>query len=79
LNLAVSLSCEAPRFGQSDYVHPQQIMASMTGVKPEEIAELMAFLVSPGARRMPGSAVRTDGNEVNQSDVVRSRGCVGFW
>src|ERR1700723_1466958 len=32
--------------------------------KPEEIAELMAFLVSPGARWMTGSAVRMDGNEV---------------
>jgi 3-oxoacyl-[acyl-carrier protein] reductase len=32
--------------------------------KPEEIAELMAFLVSPGAKWMTGSAVRMDGNEV---------------
>jgi 3-oxoacyl-[acyl-carrier protein] reductase len=32
--------------------------------KPEEIAELMAFLVSHGARWMTGSAVRMDGNEV---------------
>ena len=32
--------------------------------KPEEIAELMAFLVSPGARWMTGSALRMDGNEV---------------
>jgi 3-oxoacyl-[acyl-carrier protein] reductase len=32
--------------------------------RPEEIAELMAFLVSPGARWMTGSAVRMDGNEV---------------
>jgi 3-oxoacyl-[acyl-carrier protein] reductase len=31
---------------------------------PEEIAELMAFLVSPGARWMTGSAVRMDGGEV---------------
>lgn len=30
----------------------------------EEIAELMAFLVSPGARWMTGSAVRMDGGEV---------------
>jgi NAD(P)-dependent dehydrogenase (short-subunit alcohol dehydrogenase family) len=64
LNLAVSLLCEAPRFVQSDYVHHEQIIASMTGVKPEEITELMAFLVSPGARWMTGSAVRMDGNEV---------------
>jgi 3-oxoacyl-[acyl-carrier protein] reductase len=32
--------------------------------RPEEIAELMAFLVSPRARWMTGSAVRMDGNEV---------------
>jgi 3-oxoacyl-[acyl-carrier protein] reductase len=32
--------------------------------EPEEIAELMAFLVSPGARWMPGSALRMDGGEV---------------
>lgn len=30
----------------------------------EEIAELMAFLVSPGARWMTGSALRMDGGEV---------------
>ncbi|PMD46933.1 short-chain dehydrogenase/reductase SDR [Hyaloscypha variabilis F] len=32
--------------------------------EPEEIAELMAFLVSPAARWMTGSAVRMDGGEV---------------
>jgi 3-oxoacyl-[acyl-carrier protein] reductase len=32
--------------------------------KPEEIAELIAFLISPGAKWMTGSAVRMDGNEV---------------
>ncbi len=31
---------------------------------PEEIAELMAFLVSPGARWMTGSSLRMDGGEV---------------
>jgi 3-oxoacyl-[acyl-carrier protein] reductase len=31
---------------------------------PAEIAELMAFLVSPGARWLTGSAVRMDGGEV---------------
>jgi 3-oxoacyl-[acyl-carrier protein] reductase len=30
----------------------------------QEIAELMAFLVSPGARWMSGSALRMDGGEV---------------
>jgi 3-oxoacyl-[acyl-carrier protein] reductase len=32
--------------------------------EPEEIAELMAWLVSPGARWMTGSALRMDGGEV---------------
>jgi 3-oxoacyl-[acyl-carrier protein] reductase len=32
--------------------------------KPEEIAELMAFLVSPGAHWMTGSTLRMDGGEV---------------
>lgn len=32
--------------------------------EPEEIAELMAFLVSPGARWMTGSMLRMDGGEV---------------
>lgn len=32
--------------------------------EPEEIAELMAFLVSPGARWMTGSSIRMDGGGV---------------
>jgi NAD(P)-dependent dehydrogenase (short-subunit alcohol dehydrogenase family) len=32
--------------------------------EPEEIAALMAFLVSPGAHWMTGSALRMDGGEV---------------
>ena len=32
--------------------------------EPNEIAELMAFLVSPGARWMTGSTLRMDGGEV---------------
>jgi 3-oxoacyl-[acyl-carrier protein] reductase len=32
--------------------------------EPEELADLMAFLVSPGARWMTGSAIRMDGGEV---------------
>ncbi|APG03901.1 short-chain dehydrogenase [Luteibacter rhizovicinus DSM 16549] len=32
--------------------------------EPEEIAELMAFLVSPGAKWMTGSTIRMDGGEV---------------
>jgi 3-oxoacyl-[acyl-carrier protein] reductase len=39
-----------------------------TGIRrygePEEIAELMAFLVSPSARWLTGSALRMDGGEV---------------
>jgi 3-oxoacyl-[acyl-carrier protein] reductase len=35
--------------------------------EPEEIAELMAFLVSPGARWMTGSALRMDGGEVKST------------
>jgi 3-oxoacyl-[acyl-carrier protein] reductase len=31
--------------------------------KPEEIVDLMAFLVSPAARRMTGSVLRMDGGE----------------
>lgn len=32
--------------------------------EPEEIAELMAFLVSPGAKWLTGTAIRMDGGEV---------------
>jgi NAD(P)-dependent dehydrogenase (short-subunit alcohol dehydrogenase family) len=32
--------------------------------RPEEIADLMAFLVSPAARWITGSAIRMDGGEV---------------
>jgi NAD(P)-dependent dehydrogenase (short-subunit alcohol dehydrogenase family) len=32
--------------------------------QPEEIAELMAFLVSPGAKYMTGAMLRMDGGEV---------------
>jgi 3-oxoacyl-[acyl-carrier protein] reductase len=42
---------------------PQDAGISRYG-EPEEIAELMAFLVSPGARWMTGSVLRMDGGEV---------------
>lgn len=42
---------------------PEEAGISRYG-KPEEIAELMAFLVSPGAKWMTGSSVRMDGGEV---------------
>ena len=32
--------------------------------KPEDIADLMAFLVSPAAKWMTGASVRMDGGEV---------------
>jgi len=42
---------------------PQEAGIARYGT-PEEIADLMAFLVSPGARWMTGSALRMDGGEV---------------
>ena len=42
---------------------PQEVGIARYG-EPEEIAELMAFLVSPGARWMTGSTPRMDGGEV---------------
>jgi 3-oxoacyl-[acyl-carrier protein] reductase len=42
---------------------PKEVGIARYG-KPEEIAELMAFLVSPGARWMTGSTLRMDGGEV---------------
>ena len=42
---------------------PEQAGISRYG-QPEEIAELIAFLVSPQARWMTGSAVRMDGGEI---------------
>jgi 3-oxoacyl-[acyl-carrier protein] reductase len=42
---------------------PREVGIARYG-EPEEIAELMAFLVSPGARWMTGSMLRMDGGEV---------------
>jgi 3-oxoacyl-[acyl-carrier protein] reductase len=42
---------------------PAQVGISRYG-QPEEIADLMAFLVSPRAKWMTGSAVRMDGGEI---------------
>jgi len=42
---------------------PKEVGIARYG-QPEEIAELLAFLVSPGARWMTGSALRMDGGEV---------------
>ena len=45
---------------------PQEAGIARYG-EPEEIAELMAFLVSPGARWMTGSTLRMDGGEVKSA------------
>jgi 3-oxoacyl-[acyl-carrier protein] reductase len=42
---------------------PEEAGISRYG-QPEEIAELLAFLVSPAARWMTGASVRMDGGEV---------------
>jgi 3-oxoacyl-[acyl-carrier protein] reductase len=42
---------------------PEEVGIARFG-KPEEIAELMAFMVSPAAKWMTGSSVRMDGGEV---------------
>jgi len=42
---------------------PKEVGISRYG-EAQDIAELMAFLVSPGARWMTGSAIRMDGGEV---------------
>jgi 3-oxoacyl-[acyl-carrier protein] reductase len=42
---------------------PEEAGISRFG-KPEEIADLMAFLVSPAAKWMTGTSVRMDGGEV---------------
>ena len=42
---------------------PEEVGIARFG-KPEEIADLMAFMVSPAAKWMTGSSVRMDGGEV---------------
>ncbi len=42
---------------------PEQVGITRFG-KPEEIADLMSFLVSPAAKWMTGAAVRMDGGEI---------------
>lgn len=42
---------------------PEKVGISRYG-KPEEIAELLAFLVSPAAKWMTGTSVRMDGGEI---------------
>ena len=43
---------------------PEEAGISRYG-KPEEIADLMAFLVSPAAKWLTGASIRMDGGEVN--------------
>jgi 3-oxoacyl-[acyl-carrier protein] reductase len=50
-------------FDEAMQKFPEQAGISRYG-QPEEVAELMAFLVSPQARWMTGSAVRMDGGEI---------------
>ena len=42
---------------------PAQIGISRYGT-PEEVAELIAFLVSPAAKWLTGTSVRIDGGEI---------------
>ena len=42
---------------------PEEAGISRYG-KPEEIADLMAFLVSPAAKWLTGASIRMDGGEV---------------
>jgi 3-oxoacyl-[acyl-carrier protein] reductase len=42
---------------------PEEVGIARFG-KPEEIADLMAYLVSPAAKWMTGSSIRMDGGEV---------------
>jgi 3-oxoacyl-[acyl-carrier protein] reductase len=42
---------------------PEEVGISRFG-QPEEIAELMAYLVSPAAKWMTGTSVRMDGGEI---------------
>jgi 3-oxoacyl-[acyl-carrier protein] reductase len=50
-------------FAEAMEKFPAQVGISRYG-QPEEIADLMAFLVSPQAKWMTGSAVRMDGGEI---------------
>lgn len=50
-------------FDEAMQKFPAEVGISRYG-QPEEIAELMAFLVSPQAKWMTGSAVRMDGGEI---------------
>ena len=42
---------------------PKQVGISRYG-QPEEIADLLAFMVSPAAKWMTGTSVRMDGGEI---------------
>jgi 3-oxoacyl-[acyl-carrier protein] reductase len=42
---------------------PEKVGIARFG-RPEEIAQLMAFMVSPAAKWMTGASIRMDGGEV---------------
>jgi 3-oxoacyl-[acyl-carrier protein] reductase len=44
-------------------IFPEQAGITRFG-KPEEIADLMSYLVSPAAKWMTGASVRMDGGEI---------------
>jgi NAD(P)-dependent dehydrogenase (short-subunit alcohol dehydrogenase family) len=50
-------------FEEAMETYPKEAGIARFG-EPEEVAELMAFLVSPGTRWMTGSALRMDGGEI---------------
>jgi len=54
------------RLFRGDRGRPKEAGIARYG-EPEEIAELMAFLVSPAARWPTGSALRADGGEVKST------------
>ena len=55
-------------FSAVELVGPVKKIPEEVGIvrfaKPEEIADLMAFLVPPSAKWMTGSSIRTDAGEV---------------
>src|SRR5262249_53002250 len=50
---------------------PEEAGISRYG-QPEEIAELLVFMVSPAARWMTGTSVRMDGGEIKESELCEN-------
>ena len=62
------MSCRRPRplyarRGPSHRLFPDEVGIRRFG-KLEEIADLMAYLVSPAAKWMTGASIRMDGGEI---------------